>query len=167
MPIIILEGIDGSGKSTLAEEIALASPLKTKLLHRGPIQHPVRVEYVDPLFHVNRDELLIADRWHVGEVIYGPIYRGVSQVEPFLGSIEDILDNFNAVKIVMSPPLDVVKQRLAERGEDYLQPEHVEQVYQAYQDYAKQWGWTLIEDLNASSRVPYLLNAAIGDRSIA
>jgi thymidylate kinase len=161
MPIIILEGIDGSGKSTLAKKIAEASPLKTTLLHRGPIQHPVKVEYVDPLFRVNKNELLIADRWHVGEVIYGPIYRGVSQVEKFLGSIEEILDHFRAVKVIMSPPLELVKTRLEERGEDYLQPEHVETVYQAYENYATQWGWHVIRDENAESRIPFLLEAAM------
>jgi len=160
MPIIILEGIDGSGKSTLAQRIAEKSTLKTRIEHRGPIENTVQEEYVKPLFDVELDELLIADRWHVGEMIYGPLYRGKTLVAPYLGAIESILDWFGAVRIIMSPPIEVVRQRLEERGEDYLEPEHIEFVHKAYEDFAWAHDYRLMTDV-ADHQIDYILAAAM------
>lgn len=160
MPIIILEGIDGSGKSTLAQRLAAKSPLPVRIEHRGPIQDTIQAEYVNPLFEVDENELLIADRWHVGEMIYGPLYRGKTMVAPYLGAIETILDWFGAVRIIMSPPLEVVRQRLEERGEDYLEPEHVEQVYKAYEDFAWAHDYRLMTDV-ADHQLDYIIAAAM------
>ena len=72
--------------------------------HRGPMKGSVVEEYVAPLFKVAADELLIADRWHVGEMIYGPIYRGISYVDSVLEHIESILEDLGAIKLIMLTP---------------------------------------------------------------
>lgn len=152
MPVIILEGIDGSGKSTLAEHILEASQVKTTIVHRGPLEGTVEDELIYPLLRLQPDELLITDRWHVGEMIYGPIYRGKSLVE---GDYNDIIENMlwdmNAVKVILSPSLSVVRRRLIERGEDYLQPEHINQVHEAYEQYAADFGYRLIREVTPTT----------------
>ena len=160
MPIIILEGIDGSGKSTLAQRIAEKSPLPVRMEHRGPIKDTVQAEYVNPLFEVDEKELFIADRWHVGEMIYGPLYRGKTMVAQYVGAIESILDWFGAVRIVMSPPIEVVRQRLQDRGEDYLKPEDVEHVHKAYEDFALAWDYRLFEEVS-DDQIDFIIAAAI------
>lgn len=141
MPIIILEGVDGSGKSTLADKLAVAGEAagyKVIKEHRGPIQSTIVDEYVRPLFDVAHDELLIADRWHVGELIYGPLYRGVSLAKPHLEAIEGLLDMLHGVRVIVTAPLPVIRTRLEARGEDYLKPEHVERVHGAYIEFGMQ-----------------------------
>ncbi len=161
MPVIILEGIDGSGKSTLAEALLKASPLKTTIVHRGPLEGTVEDELIYPLQKIADDELLITDRWHVGEMIYGPIYRGKSQVAgEYNDIIEDLLWSMNAVKVVLSPPLSIVKRRLIERGEDYLQPEHIDEVHEFYERYANEYGYRLIREVTDST-VSELITAAL------
>lgn len=161
MPVIILEGIDGSGKSTLAEALLKASPLKTTIVHRGPLEGTVEDELIYPLQKIADDELLITDRWHVGEMIYGPIYRGKSEVAgEYNDIIEDMLWNMNAVKVVLSPSLSVVKRRLIERGEDYLQPEHINEVYEFYERYANEYGYRLIREVTDLT-VSELITAAL------
>lgn len=137
MPIIILEGIDGSGKSTLATHIANQSPLPAYIEHRGPIKTNVIEEYITPLFNVRSDELLIADRWHLSEMIYGPLYRGKTQVDwDTLTEIETVLDKLGALRVMVQPSLDTVTSRLESRGEDFLKADDVPLVYAAYRGFS-------------------------------
>lgn len=162
MPIIILEGIDGSGKSTLAHALFNAAPIPTALLHRGPLEGTVEDELIAPLRDVKDDTLMIADRWHVGEMIYGPIYRGGSEVMGDNNAeIERILDEKRAVRIVVAPPLDVVRRRLLVRGEDYLQPEHVNKVYDLYLEFADQFGYKILTEVTDDT-VTEILDEALG-----
>lgn len=150
MPIVIIEGVDGSGKSTLADLIEDAAKLKYKVIraHRGPMKGTVVEEYVKPLFDIKSDELLIADRWHVGEMIYGPIYRGISYVDSVLEHIENILDDLAAVKLVMLTPREIILERIGSRGEDYLKPEDFDRVYSFYEKFAADYFWEEIREVN-------------------
>lgn len=154
MPIIIIEGVDGSGKSTLANAIAkLDHGLTVDLQHRGPLKNSVQVEYYWPLVRVPDDVLLIADRWHLGEMIYGPLYRGASLVDgTWFEAIEDVLETKQAGRVIMSPPLDIVKHRLSARGEDYLKPEHVEHVWNEYRS-PRFDDWLRFEDLHVGDEL--------------
>jgi thymidylate kinase len=150
MPIIIVEGIDGSGKSTLANMIQEVAANKYDVIrdHRGPMKGSVVEEYVLPLFKIKPNELLIADRWHVGEMIYGPIYRGISYVDSVLEHIENILDDLAAVKIVMLTPREIVKERLELRGEEFLKKKDFDQVYDFYEKFASDYFWEEIREVN-------------------
>lgn len=160
MPTIIIEGIDGAGKSTFIEKLDKAISdsqewYETRwdkvFYHRGVPEGTIEQEYMNPLLRVKKNEFFVADRWHVGEMVYGPIYRGESLVSgEWEKDIEEQLDRMKAIKIILLPPLEVVKKRLAERGEDYLQDEHVDDVYHFYSEYAEKWGYQVFrwEDLS-------------------
>lgn len=162
MPIIILEGVDGAGKSTLAKKIAALSPLPVRLEHRGEIKSTPEEEYIKPLMYSRDDELIIADRWHVGEMIYGPIYRGKSLVAgDYNRIIEGLLDTLGAAKVILSPSLKVVRNRLAKRGEDYLQPNDVAAVHAFYETYAEMPGWRKVSKVTRST-AQEILDKALG-----
>lgn len=147
MPIIILEGIDGSGKSTLATRIVEYWPGTSTVIHRGPIQSSVEEELIMPLLNLEPDELLIADRWHLSELIYGPLYRGTSQINTeTMQQIEKTLHDLGAVRVVLQPPLEEVTQRLTERGEDFLVESDAPYVYAAYAALAQTWGYMALPD---------------------
>jgi thymidylate kinase len=162
--MIIIEGVDGSGKSTLAQKLAEASPLPVRMEHRGVPEKSIEDEYLAPLLKVGDDELVIADRWHVGETIYGPLYRGNSELlnRPSLNRvIEGVLDDIGTVRVILSPPLRTVKKRLKDRGEDYLLPEHVKLVHGQYEAYAnKNEAYTLINKVTDQT-VKDLINKAV------
>lgn len=147
MPVVILEGVDGSGKSTFADKIEALVPHDYEVIraHQGPLQGPVWDEYVVPLMAVRDDQFLIADRWHVGEMIYGPLYRGKSEVTPAEERlIELLLDRMGAVKIIMQPGLSTVRKRLGDRGEDFLLTENVKEVYEFYGNYGEKHGYDIV-----------------------
>src|SRR4051812_24466763 len=84
---VILEGVDGSGKTTLAE--AVAKELQNRypdaqheLFHRGPPERHPLDEYAFDIedYRPGAGVHVVADRWHYGELIYGPIYRGKSEL---------------------------------------------------------------------------------------
>jgi thymidylate kinase len=153
--VIILEGIDGSGKSTLAAEfeksIKLRQPNANVIrAHRGPMIGSVEDEYLRPIYDLEENDVLIADRWHVGEMIYGPIYRGHSQIRSVIGEVETFLDLYKAIRIIMSPSISVVEQRLQDRGEDYLLPHHVAEVHEFYEAFASVFKYKKIANWDQS-----------------
>lgn len=166
MPTIIIEGIDGAGKSTLFDSIVTKIP-KTYdkvLTHKGvpEFEDPER-EYFHQLSWLRSQHFMVADRYHVGELIYGPIYRGKSTTEGYwFDAIEERLDQLKAVKIILLPELDVIRERIAKRGEDYLQPQHFEQVWNFYNKFAEDNpSWTKITD-NSDATAQQLVDRAVG-----
>jgi thymidylate kinase len=142
--LIILEGVDGAGKSTLAAAIKRKIELEhpqdvVEYIHASQITGTVFEEYVDPLedYIPGTNRHIIIDRWHVGELIYGPLYRNGSQFDVTPGSyawVEMFLAAKGARLWSITQPLEVLQARLLERGEDYLQDNHVDYVRKAFSE---------------------------------
>lgn len=165
MPMILIEGVDGSGKSTLAEMIAKVSPIPVRMEHRGVPEKSIEDEYLAPLLQIGVDELVIADRWHVGEMIYGPLYRGQSELidRPGLNRLIELqLDAVGAVRVILLPALSTVKRRLKKRGEEYLKPEDVAYVHEKYRQFAdKNNNYKLIEKVNKETVRDLIFEAVV------
>lgn len=138
--LICLEGVDGAGKSTLAETIKKVieevHPEDTvEIIHAGQLNTDVYAAYVEPLknYRPKSGTHYILDRWHVGEQIYGPLYRGASK---FTKSSFAWVDLFLATKGArlwnITQPLELLQKRLAERGEDFLKENHVDFVREQF-----------------------------------
>lgn len=145
--LIIAEGIDGSGKTTLIDDLSheFENP---DIIHRGPLkQHPLE-EYELPLiaYDPRKDVGVLCDRWHIGELIYGPLYRGQSQLTPAMQlHVDCVLERLGALKLIMAPPFEVVQQRISRRGEEFLRPQHQRLVYDAYLEQCTYLdGWTQV-----------------------
>lgn len=137
---MLLEGCDGVGKSTLAQDIVHQIKRdhpddEVHLLHAGPLKTDPYTAYLEPLKDYQPDTGVhyVLDRWHIGELIYGPLYREKSAIDfNTLAFIEFTLNNIGATLIHVTQSLPEIRRRLEERGEDFLQPEHVEHVWRSF-----------------------------------
>jgi hypothetical protein len=85
--IIVLEGPDGAGKTTFAEQLqrfyAWQNRIVTVVKKGPPVDSDALTEYLVPLVHyVDTKDILICDRWHLGELVYGPMLRKKSRLTP-------------------------------------------------------------------------------------
>lgn len=140
---ILLEGVDGAGKTTLAERLverAEERGLTGKVWHRGvPVRHPLEEYELDIETDYPQDAdtrlstLVVADRWHLGQLVYGGLYRDENLLgEAGAWHVDLLLQSIGALQFVVAPPIDVIRRRLEARGEDYLREEHVQRVYDHY-----------------------------------
>lgn len=146
--LICLEGVDGAGKSTLAAAIMKVIEKQypedtVEYLHASQITGTVYEEYENPLkdYVPGTGRHIVIDRWHVGEQIYGPLYREVSKFEESPGAyaaIEMFLASKGARLWVVTQTLETLQERLAARGEDYLQEKHVDFVRTSFSELGKE-----------------------------
>lgn len=126
--LIILEGTDGAGKTTLAEHLTVNFYGDVETIHAGPPQPGLSVfeQYAQPLLDrrekiASRDYLLILDRWHLGELVYGPLLRGKSALEPEqFAYLELLLESLGAVKVVVNATDGAIRRRLGAHREDLV-----------------------------------------------
>lgn len=183
MALILLEGVDGGGKSTLADRIADTFTFLTEdepeppaliRIHKGKPTPGLDAfqEYELPLERFDlRDlvrskrDLVIMDRWAAGEIPYGNLYRGSSRLDDAgMLHVEMTLSAFGAVKVLVQPEdVDIVKMRLRERGEDFLQPQHVNQVHRWYEALRKLHGYVRVTDTAPSELIQLARDRALGD----
>ncbi len=135
--LIIVEGPDGAGKTTFIEHLQDLLPLKPQTItfHKKQIQtHPL-VEYeliLDQYRPFGKN--VLADRWHWGESIYGPLKRGRSQLYASAWlHIDMFLASKGAAFITLSAPVDEIRRRLRARGETFITPQEVPIIVDAYQ----------------------------------
>lgn len=123
---LILIGSDGSGKTTIANE--LFNILRYPVHHFGPPKN-----YQDGYnqyfgFIRDTDESVICDRFHEGEQIFAPIYRGYKAT--YFPELEQELKyKFKPLLVLVYAPFITITKRLAERGEDFVKPEHFRYAY--------------------------------------
>jgi hypothetical protein len=138
--ITILEGPDLAGKSTLARQ--LAELHNTEVLRQGPPPRGVNIleRYLRPIQDwcyesmTNRPTHLVLDRWHVGELIYGPLLRGKSLLTPCQADyIDMVLQTFGCNFIHVTAPLDVLEQRYDMRGDGLIKREQLKQIQMNYE----------------------------------
>lgn len=125
MTLIVLEGADGTGKTTLAERFAARLP-DCHYLHRGvPERHPLEEYESDLDWYVPGSHNVVCDRWHLGEIVYGLMYRGHSvlggNVGPGRFHVDAYLRSRGAILLLTDCSKPTARHRLEQRGdEDYL-----------------------------------------------
>ena len=151
---IAIEGSDGAGKTSLIAaieaELARQRP-DVKIIHHHKGRPPEETrrcllnEYVISL--ENNDlfnEVHLADRWHWGERTYAPIKRPHTNKDGYglLGIagwrwVELFMQSRGMAQFWLYQKLDVIKARVAERGDDFVDLSELEEIYDAYVEAAK------------------------------
>lgn len=131
--LVIFEGVDRAGKTTLVKAVqdALAADGEhVEVIKRGQPRlgvHPL-VEYAEPIASAYSPRVL-CDRWHVGEMVYGPIYREGSRLgDAQRAFIDGLLVAHGALLVHVTARPEVIIERCRRWGEAFLREEHVSQV---------------------------------------
>jgi hypothetical protein len=178
--LVICEGTDGGGKSTLAEALKeewshyhwASEPLElARVIHTGPPPDPTADVFADYEMPFEKEplksevlsdkHLVILDRWHLGDRIYGPKYRGFARyTEAGLLHTEMMLNSLGAVKVICSPPLSIVQKRVVNRGDDYIDIEDLPRIYAEYIEHGERYGYYFFGMQDSQLIVQHLLNDA-------
>lgn len=128
--ITIITGHDGTGKSTLCENIISVDNSQQYNHFSNPknLQEGQK-EYFDFLKNANVNENYLCDRFHEGEHVYAPIYRGYES--NYLDEIEQFMIylKHNPLLLFVTADMEDIKNRLKIRGEDFVKEEHYQIVY--------------------------------------
>lgn len=123
--LYVLEGCDGSGKTTLAKQ--LSKLLDADIIHCS--QHtPNNYNFFDNIITASHNKNIIADRFCYGQFVYqSDGDRPLGDIST-LNVLETRLLKENAKVIYVSAPDEVIKERLAMRGESLINGLTVEEI---------------------------------------
>lgn len=150
--LIVLEGPNGAGKTTLAKTLQQEFNGASEVLHQGPppegrhilsLYESDLIQGIRGTWLMNPANLTICDRWHVGEMFYGPKLRGQAALSPAqISHIEMLLMSLGAVRVIVDTPADVIAMRSA--GDDshlLIAPEDLVESHGFYKTWAVRYGW--------------------------
>lgn len=154
---IILEGPDCAGKSTMAKDLADLLYLDIiKSTRNGPKTLGM---YRERLACHN----VVFDRCWISDIVYSKYFG----LHPIVDEFEDrmlreVCTRRHIPIVVMLPPLDIIKRRMSERGDEHYDvvAPNIESIYKDYEDYCKAHRDVIIvRDYNPQRLAHDLLNA--------
>lgn len=149
-PVLIFEGCDASGKTTI-QEILREIIRHAFLIHTSAPVKGNSKEYFYNLLDKLTDfagiinQPLFFDRFHVGELVYGSIFRPETiddAVKEKMFRLEERLAEKEAKVVYITASPDTIVNRLKKRGDWYVQPSDVQRILDKY------------EQMLAKSRLP-------------
>lgn len=112
--LIVIEGPDKTGKTTLAK--AIAEQLGYEYKHFSAPKGSPADEYIDFLLKLKRPT--VCDRFHLGELVYGPMFRGKAGITPLeLVTIERVMRLKQTILIHAVTNMKLANQRLVHSTE--------------------------------------------------
>lgn len=124
--IVVLEGPDFAGKSTTAERLTSLFGGDVRWVGQPPASADLVAYYLDPIRDaVSRPDLVVFDRLHISELVYGPIFRGTSRLSRSQAAeIERELDAVGVLKVHIDAPDSLLLERFrGPRGDDMVADE--------------------------------------------
>jgi len=126
--LIIIEGCDKTGKSTLALEYINEG---YECFHFGeprPEEDTYRT-YMTFLNSLDPEKKYVLDRFHLGEIVYGKIYRnGEGLTKEQFRNINLKIAKFNHMLVLCEQPIDIIEKKFEENEEDYAQIEDIRKI---------------------------------------
>jgi len=131
--VIILEGCDKTGKSTLAQYIVEKYGFKL-IKCSQPKKGEAYNEYTGIIEKISKGkENYVIDRMHLGEEVYGPIYRGRSELtQEQFQDIEKRLNDLNTVLIYCYDREENIARRFIDDGETFTKTENIQDILDKY-----------------------------------
>lgn len=173
--LIIVEGQDGVGKSTfvrrLVEEISYDPNVTGHItvLHAKAPQTDAVYEYTQPLNQYRPKQPafarqhVICDRWHIGELVYPAVFHRPTTMTPQVRTmIELYLDALGAVLVWLTDTPENIVERVAERGDDLVEPDMIHDLHVRYQKvvFGSLLNLQIIEGLPTTHHVRHVVSMA-------
>lgn len=134
--LIVCEGVDGAGKSTLIDQLEEHLPYdRTDTRHLGPPEGDPLEECLTVIrgYRPREGMHLLVDRLHLGELVYGPIFRGESKLAGVgAGIVNQRLSALGGLLVFVDAPLAVLESRVDTRGDDYVKQHQLGQIRDGY-----------------------------------
>lgn len=133
--VVISEGVDCAGKSTI-NELLQEIIRHTFLIHTSAPPKGSSPEYYNLLlrnsipFIQSLRQPVIIDRFHVGESVYGRVFRGY---ELNAGEIEPLLNGLNVKQVYVTADTGIIMQRLQKRGDWYVEEKDIQPILDEYE----------------------------------
>lgn len=177
--IFEIEGPDLAGKTTLADRLEEAYrgqllPREVVRLHLGSPDPPDRSiwdECEAALTRVAAEhepaDLIVQDRWAMGDVVYGPLLRGTTRLSPDgLLHCEMLAEALGAVRLMMLPPLAILRKRYHTRGgDDLIDETDLAYLHTEYTRLAARYGYPMLRDVPDLERCRRYL-AIAGEKAV-
>lgn len=117
--LVIIEGENKCGKTTLAKHIEKEHGFRYIKVSQPGEKGPYR-EYMDLLDSLKPGEHAVIDRFHIGEEVYGPLYRGKSGlIREQFGEIDKRIDKSNGILIHCFDSYENIAKRFEEENEEF------------------------------------------------
>ena len=132
--IIIISGCDRVGKTTLCNN--LQKQLNAQYTHFSVPENQDSAfnEYKDFIDQIDNNKIYLIDRFYECECIYAPIFRGYNNIQ--VKQFDNILRKKTKVLFIyIKADLDIIKQRMNDIGDDYVNLENIDDIYCQYQIY--------------------------------
>lgn len=133
--LIYIEGVDKQGKTTLAKK--LCDVFKAEYIKFNQPKLPPFEEYAGFIASIDPDKHYVLDRFFVGELVYGPIYRGKTGVSyGQLAELEKMLleKQPESVMIYCETSMNEVKKNFVKDKEEFAKLEDIERIREAYHE---------------------------------
>lgn len=132
--LVIIEGPDNTGKTTLAKKLVEKFDLEYIHCSKPKTDNPY-LEYCDLADSIKKPTVL--DRAHLGEYVYGRLWRGGCDISDAKFSDLDFkfMDKFEHVIVVhATAPLDVILERCRANDEKLLKEDQIKRCVELFDD---------------------------------
>lgn len=153
--LIIVEGCDGAGKTTVCDRLDHLlttefgyTVLRTSAGVPEPGQDPYDTyerQLPDP--RGLGSVAVVADRWHWGEPVYGPIMRGNDTLGlAGFRHVELYVKSRGAVVLLLTNDVKVLRDRINERGDQYVMASQVQEIQAGYEALIEKTGVPILRE---------------------
>lgn len=173
--ILIFEGPDCVGKTTAMKTIAERLTMRgdsVVMQHRGqPTTMSPLFEYTVGIDQHRGGHHILCDRWHIGELVYGPLLRQQCLLtDKALVAIDEYLRQCGALIVFMNDHVSNIVSRLEDRGDDLIDADLIEEIVHTYERVFETMPITTrVMRVNGPARTDQIINEIItrGERAYA
>lgn len=133
MAIIHVSGMDCTLKTTLCEKLSKILSCEVCHFDKPKNLEDGKKQYFDFLNETYKQNDVICDRYHDGEHIYAPLYRGYES--NYLHEFETKLREYPYLFVNTVSDINVILERIKLRGEDFVKEEHYQTILDLFEKY--------------------------------